>query len=179
VFYVADVALVFDTYELLSNTLASRTRPLTETEAKLLRTVFGNSLTYELIRMDERAHLGPRRYKFCYVSFYTINSWGPISPVTLVHEAVHLWQYRRVGAVYIPRALRAQRSEMGYNYGGAEKLASYPDLDFYNYEQQADIIADAYALKTAAPLRWSKLGRQDEALFLPFLRQLRNEIKPS
>lgn len=153
--YLLDLIFFFDLYELSSNLLAMRTRRLSEEELAILRSVFGDALPYNLIRIDESARIGPPQYELCYVSFLTINSWGPMSPVTLVHEAVHVWQYNRVGAVYIPRALRAQRTKMGYNYGGLDQLKAYPDFDFYNYEQQADIIADAYALREGYRPRWA------------------------
>lgn len=173
-FLLADVLLVPDVYEAFSNTLAARTRSLTQPERRLLASIYGPSLPYSMIRIDEHARIGPPQGAFCYVSFHTINSWGPMPPDTLVHEAMHVWQYRRVGAVYIPRALAAQRTEMGYNYGGPDKLGAFPELGFFNYEQQADIIADAFRLREGGDPRWSP-GHTEFELFLPFLAELRRE----
>lgn len=171
-FYLLDLIFFFDSYEILSNLISFKTRRLTAAEVAILRSVFKDALPYELIRIDEQARIGPPQYRICYVSFHTINSWGPMSLVTLVHEAVHVWQYRQVGAVYIPRALRAQRTTMGYNYGGLEKLKAYPNLSFYNYEQQADIIADAYALREGFQPRWTTKVAGWETVFLPFLEEV-------
>ena len=150
-FQLLDLFFVFDCYERVSNLLSPRLRRLSSAELHLLRPIFGASVPYHRIRIDERAHLGPRRFRFLYVSFHTINSWGPVSPPTLVHETVHVWQYRHRGAIYIPRALAAQRSRLGYNYGGLAGLHKARGLDDFNYEQMADVIEDAFRLTAGYP----------------------------
>ena len=174
-FQLLELLCVFDAYEWLSNLFAPRLRTLTPGEVHLLRPIFGDSVPYYRIRIDERAHLGPRRYGFFYVSFHTINSWGPISPPTLVHEVVHVWQYRHRGSIYIPRALAAQRTRLGYNYGGLAGLASARGLDDFNYEQMADVVEDAFRLAGGYPPQWLS-GRGTECLphFYRFLEELRS-----
>lgn len=172
-FLLLDAILFFDLYEILTNTLARKTRSLTVYEETLLRTIFQDSLPYHLIRIDEYARVGPPQGNFLYVSFHTINSWGPIPTTILVHEAHHIWQYCRFGAAYIPRALSAQRTVAGYNYGGIQQLRRLPELAFYNYEQQADIIADAFALRDGYRTSWAKDAYPgDLSVFQPFLNQL-------
>ena len=39
----------------------------------------------------------------------------------MVHELVHVYQFERVGSVYIPKALWAQWTS-GYRYGGTPQL---------------------------------------------------------
>lgn len=177
IFYLLDLLLVFDLYELVSNSLALRTRSLLPQEVALLQDFFGYSLPYHLIKIDEYARLGPPQYRFCYVSFYTINSWGPMPPDLLLHETMHIWQYQQEGAAYIPRALAAQRTAEGYNYGGIMPLQNFPSLRYFNYEQQADIIADAYRFRTGQPLRWIKNKAIPKNLFDPFLWELKLEPK--
>ena len=174
-FLLLDLLFVFDLYELLATLLSPRDRGLTPGEYTLLYPYFGDSVPYELIRIDERAHLGPRRGNFCYVSFHTINSWGPMSSAILVHEVVHVWQYTHRGAVYIPRALRAQRSELRYDYGGLNGLGRADELEDLNYEQMADVIEDAYRLANGYPAQWVR-GRGTEVLphYYPFLDELRS-----
>ncbi|WP_273444293.1 hypothetical protein [Neolewinella agarilytica] len=173
-FAALDLVGLFDFWEVVSNTLTPGIRSLTERELRLLKPIFGDSVPYPLIRIDERAWVGPRFGRFCYVSFLTINSWGPMHPATLVHEVVHVWQYTHRGAVYIPRALRAQWSEMGYNYGGLAPLQSAACLEDFNYEQQADIIEDAYRLANSFEAQWVP-GRGAEILpvYYPFLAEVR------
>ncbi len=63
-----------------------------------------------------------------------------------------------MGSVYIPRALRAQFSTEGYDYGGLANLLlavrSGKKLDDFNLEQQGDILADYYRLKSGGRPRW-------------------------
>ena len=154
IFQLAELSYVFEIYEVLSNGLSPRLRQLNARECDFLTEIFGESIPYERIRVDERAHIGPRRYRFFYVSFHTINSWGPVPPPILVHEVVHIWQYLYRGALYIPRALAAQRSRMGYDYGGLDGLRRAESLDDFNYEQMAAVIEDAFRAKQGYPLRY-------------------------
>lgn len=66
----------------------------------------------------------------------------------LIHELVHVWQYQHFGAVYIGKALKAQKSKEGYNYGGMENLYHQMlkgnTLTHFNFEQQAEILEDYY-----------------------------------
>ena len=90
-----------------------------------------------------------------------------------VHELIHIWQYTRLGSVYIPRALRAQRSTEGYNYGGIDQLR-LGDAEWmsYNYEQQGDILADYWRAKHGRLTRWNK-DRVAVDDYLPFIEVLR------
>lgn len=167
----SELLLLFDGYEILSNLFARHTRALTPAEVQILQEIYGESLPYRLIRIDERAHIGPKQANFCYVSFHTINSWGPMPAAILVHEAMHVWQYLHFGAAYIGLALRAQRTEMGYNYGGAARLRENPRLADFNFEQQGDIMADAYRTKHGRLGRWADAESQF-ADYLPFLAEI-------
>ena len=179
-FALLDLVGVADLYETLTNAVARRTRPLSPAEVGFLRPIFGDSVPYALIRIDERAYLGPSWANFFYVSFHTVNAWGRISPPTLVHEVVHVWQYVHRGACYVPRALYAQRTAAGYDYGGLEPLAAAARLEDFNYEQQADIIEDAYRLANGYPSQWTP-GRGPEVLpyYFPYLAELRSARLPA
>ncbi|NUN99841.1 MAG: hypothetical protein HUU01_04405 [Saprospiraceae bacterium] len=147
-------------YELLTGLFKFRTRKLSPQEILVAKSVFGDALPYQSIRIDESAHLGPRQGRFCYVSFHTLNSWGPIPAPLLIHELTHVWQYRHLGIRYIPRALAAQRTASGYNYGGEtgleQAIASGRGLAFFNLEQQADLIEDYYRLQNGLPATWNR-----------------------
>ena len=176
-FLVLDALFLYDLSELLRSALTPGLRGLRPAEIALLRPIFGDSVPYALIRLDERAHLGPRTHRICYVNCFTINSWGPMHPATLVHEVVHVWQYVHRGAAYIPRALRAQWSEMGYNYGGLPGLAAATELEDFNYEQMADVIEDGFRLSGGYRAQWVP-GRGAEVLpaFFPFLDEVRAAV---
>lgn len=70
----------------------------------------------------------------------TIYLKGATSPGVLVHEAVHVWQYRDRGARYVVDALRAQASATGYDWRAAGVLR-WRDL---NVEAQAQVVQDLH-----------------------------------
>ena len=164
-------------YESLLDLLKFNTRPMHRWEIEMARTVFGNSINYRRVRIDEHAICGPRQYRFAYVSFYTINSWGPMHNSFLLHELTHVWQYERLGAVYIPRALRAQFSEPGYNYGGASNLRNQleagNDFSTFNLEQQGDIVSDYFRIKGGYHPQWGRGSVYDLPVYEAFIAQLK------
>ncbi|MEM6395657.1 MAG: hypothetical protein AAF741_04865 [Bacteroidota bacterium] len=172
-----DLIMLFDLYEWSSNLLSPNTRRLRPAEVQILKTVYGNALPYSHIRIDERAHLGPRQKRFCYVSFHTINSWGPMHDALLIHEAMHVWQYVHYGALYIGEAVRAWSSEMGYNYGGGEYLRSHASISNFNFEQQADIMADAFRVMHGGRAYWSPDSSCLED-FEPYVTEVKNRSLP-
>ncbi len=178
-FYILDLFGIGEIYETLAEIVKFNTRPLTDQEAKAVKQIFGNQLNLKRIRIDEVAFAGPRSHHFAYVSFYTINSWGPLSEETFAHELVHIWQYAHLGSVYIPRALSAQFSEEGYDYGGLANLVkavqSGKRLSDFNLEQQGDIIADYFRIKHGHNPRWSISNQEDLWVFEELLSDLREE----
>jgi len=174
---ILDALGIGDLYD-ASASVVKRARQLTARERQLATSIFGNSLPLEKIRVDEHALLGPRQGRFCYVSFYTINSWGGMSDAVFIHELVHVWQYHHLGVVYIPRALAAQWSRHGYDYGGAAALqkaiAEGKSLLDFNYEQQASIVEDYYRIKNGQRPMWSRLLTADLPVFEHFVNQLQH-----
>ena len=126
-------------------------RKLTPEERTLARFVYRNTIDLDQVWIDERAWLGPRQFKFAYVSLNLINSYGSMSPGHFIHELMHIWQYQHIGVAYIPRALHAQHFGSGYHYGGIEALLEAlgrgDRILSFNYEQQAEIMTDYFALK--------------------------------
>ena len=174
-----DILGLPELYEILTVWLKWNVRRLSAPEKVLAAEIYGNSIRLERVLIDERAWIGPRQRRFCYVSFYTVNSWGTMWPGLLIHELMHVWQYERWGSAYIPLALAAQRSPMGYNYGGVGALAAAfaggSGLHNFNPEQQADIVADAFCLRKGLPLRWEKGPVADERVYAWFVEQLEFE----
>ncbi len=175
-FQLFDLLAISDLYDVCSRIIKFNSRPLSRREIVMSESVFGKSIPYERVRVDERAYLGPRQGKFCYVSFYTINSWGKMSDPLLIHELMHVWQYHHLGMVYIPRALAAQRSREGYDYGGADALyeafRNNKKLLDFNYEQQADIIEDYFRLLLGYHPSWGCATAADLSVYAHFARQL-------
>lgn len=150
VFFLLDVLLVPDLLMLIDRLVKPRRRALTRREIELAYSVFGHHIDYDKVRVDSRAHLGPRQFRFAYVGFQVVKSWGDLSDPVLIHELVHVWQYGRFGSVYIPRALWAQHVGGGYDYGGEGALmrvhAQGGSLLDFNYEQMGEVVADYFRL---------------------------------
>jgi hypothetical protein len=163
-------------YETLSDFLKPNSRPLRSWELEIAEPYFGDSLSWKRVRIDERALIGPRQKQFCYVSFYTINSWGSMTNSLLLHELTHVWQYQQMGAMYIFRALRAQRSQMGYNYGGVAALKAYlkngKSLYHFNLEQQCEIVSDHYLIKNGYSPRYGSGKIEDLRTYEAFTKEL-------
>ena len=144
---------------------------------ELLEHLKVHNLNYELIRWDKKAFFGAKTQKIAYVSFHTINSWGNLRNDTFIHELVHIWQYEQMGAVYIPRALAAQRTKEGYNYGGLEQLKKYQHIGLaaFNLEQQADIIADYFRIINSQKPEWGKATKADLTAYDIYISEVRGE----
>lgn len=135
-----------------------RTRSVTKEEKQLIVDVFGKKIPVHLIGMDPASIPAIRRKTVAYVLFHTVNFDKNIQDTTMIHELVHVWQYRRYGSVYITEALWAQKWGGGYNYGGLDALKKFcddPGLSAFNFEQQADIIEEYYRWKKGLALQWS------------------------
>ncbi|MCB9354917.1 MAG: hypothetical protein H6575_10170 [Lewinellaceae bacterium] len=171
-FLFADLLAVPDLLMLLNRIFKPNTRRLSDREIAMAREIYGDAIDWRPVRVDERAHIGCRQYKFAYVGFQVINCWGPLSDAHLIHELVHVWQFQKLGSVYIPRALWAQRSPEAYNYGGIRALekamADGRGLSDFNYEQQGDIVADYFCLKNGLRPRWCAY----DATYLPVFQAI-------
>lgn len=150
-FYVMDILAMPEIYELIFSIIKKNTRPLNSKEKALASSIFGQSIKYNLVKVDSSARFGTQKIALAYVSFNTINYRKQIDKAIFIHEMVHIWQFQQFGSIYLARAIKAQRSKEGYNYGGVPNLYQVmlkggSLLDF-NFEQQADIIEDYYRIK--------------------------------
>lgn len=177
-FYLLDLFALPQLYETWMDFFKWNTRPLSPVETAIARSVFGNSLDYSKILLDERAKVACQKHHILYVSFYTVNSWGAFQRPILIHELVHVWQYDKMGAVYIPRALHAQFTKEGYNYGGVPALTKVMKtggslLDF-NLEQQADIVSDYYRIREGMRPEWGSGSEEDLPVYEYFIHEIRS-----
>lgn len=176
---ILEIFGVGELYETITDFAKTKTRPLRDWEIKMARTVYGNTIDYQLVRIDETAWAGPKQYHFCYVSFNLINSWKRMANHILIHELMHIWQYQKMGAVYMIRALIAQHTHMGYNYGGVEeiyrKLANGEHLIDFNFEQQADVVADCFLLQHGYAPQWGTASLDDLSAYQKMLEGLVEE----
>lgn len=137
----------------------TRSTPLTGEEIGAAAGVLGpNALRYGEVRVVEGGIL---RLVFrlngnrAFTAFHTINlpfAGGHTRSHTeiLVHELTHVYQYERIGSLYIGEAIRAQATA-GYDYGGPagllEALAVGRLYRDYNREQQAQIVQDYFTCR--------------------------------
>jgi len=174
--YILECFGIGEIYEMLSDFFKYNTRPLHHWEIKVAQTIYGDTINYKRVRVDELALAGPKQHRFCYVSFYLINSWGPMPNSTFLHELMHVWQYQKMGARYMVQALRGQYSSMGYNYGGVSALREYLEqgkgLRDFNLEQQADIVTDYYLITKGYAPQWGRATQVDLPVYEKFIEKL-------
>ncbi len=177
IFFLAIFGIA-EIYETLSDFFKFNTRPLEDWEISLAKTVFGNSIDYSKVRVDNYAFIGPKQYRFAYVGFNTLNAWGPMRNSLFLHEMTHVYQYQKMGAVYIYDALAAQHSESGYNYGGAaelqRQLVSGKRFSDFNLEQQGDIVSDYFLIKSGYPPQWGEGNQLDLLTYEACLSEIGN-----
>ncbi len=182
-FIFAECFFLFDMYEISSNIIKPSVRPLSKKEILRGSEIFGNSIDFDLVMIDEKAQLLTKQLNVAYVGFNTINSWGKLREDILIHELVHIWQYQHFGAGYIINALVAQKSEAGYNYTKATHYLTPPEgAKWYDYdtihqlngEQQADLVQDYYRLKKGFKAEWEvTFTGRDLDKFEKFIEEIR------
>jgi hypothetical protein len=126
-------------------------RTLTFGEEQFARTIFGNSINYN----DVRVHNGtsnsfqgssttvtPNGELYCADNY--CDDFSKVSRSHFIHEMTHVWQYQ--ATPMSPRmAAAATWIGSGFDYGEAYKFTLDPKKDLYDYnlEQQAEIM-EAY-----------------------------------
>lgn len=127
--------------------IQGRRRPLTAAELALLRRVYRDSLAYYNIRIVEsRADAGIFAVNgFPFTLGNTIYLKGDLSPIVLVHESVHVWQYQHVGSRYIGDAIIVgpnTNRNGGWQLELSRGRTRWRDFDA---EAQAWFVEDVYA----------------------------------
>jgi hypothetical protein len=162
--------------------LVTQTEGLTAAEIAAAEAVLGpNALRYREVRL---AHDGVLTWVFRFNGNRAFTAWHTVAMPRcdrttdsyfdlVVHELTHVYQYERVGTVYIGQALDSQ-SRLGrraYDYGGPAGLAQaraagkrYAD---YNREQQGQIAQDYHAGLQA---------KADVSAYEPFIGELREGL---
>jgi hypothetical protein len=149
---ILDICIFPEIMDLLWRNIKPDTRRLTPVEEEEARKVFGDSIAYMQVRIDENSLIAWLGAKINHCSgmgvttFHTINfnkkiktAAGNSNMKWLIHELAHVAQMEYVGSRYMVEAFYAQATE-GYGYIPGAK----PHLCDYNREQQASIAADFY-----------------------------------
>ena len=153
------------------------TRTLNDLEIKEAGKVYGDTIAYWQVRIDEGsaiAKFGAWLYSYD-ISATTIGhtigfnrkpacAAGNRDMALLIHELGHVSQYTFVGMRYLGEAMHAQATE-GYGYGGGAGLAGKNLADF-NREQQCAILEDYYkhVLYGSSPYAADYQRMRDQAL---------------
>lgn len=112
-----------------------------------------------------------------FVTFHTINMPEGEPLEVVVHELTHVFQYEKMGSLYMGQAIHAQSTRGGdaYNYGGAAGLVraqnegrSFAD---FNREEQGQIAQDYYVRMIEE--RGKNLSAQERQAYEHFINQLR------
>jgi len=136
----------------------SHATPLTTEERAAAQSVLGpDAIRWDEVRIASGGLLSiifSLNEGRAFATFHTINlpsegDHGRSNLAIVVHELTHVYQYERVGSLYLGQAIHAQAT-IGYGYGGAAGLtsdrATGKHFRDYNREQQAQIAQDYYTL---------------------------------
>jgi hypothetical protein len=131
----------------------SRSRPLTDGEVELVRSMFGDAIDYDPIRLVRRKWwlFQPRGIVMAptgNVHFHPADPrWSDDfskSPLELqgllIHELTHVWQAQKRGRFYLP-LMRHPFCRYSYD------LVPGQPFDRYGLEQQAEIVRHAFLAK--------------------------------
>lgn len=159
--------------------LLTTTRPLTDEEIAAAESVLGRgAVRFQDVRVAQGGILDAifrRNKNRAFVMWHTVN-WPKAREGNLplmVHELTHVFQYERVGSVYLGQAIWAQLSlgRAAYDYGGSTGLEAHwqegKRLRNYNREQQGMIAQDYCALRQA---------KQNTSAYDPFIDELRSGL---
>jgi hypothetical protein len=167
-------------------------RLLTPGEKHLLKPVFQNTLNYHSISCDSnKANIGgegnsitpagmPYMSQKFYCEDFASKETEAFPQWVFVHEIGHVWQWQH-GRYPVNEAIGVYVSKAG-NYQQAYPYDLMPgkDLMEYNFEQQASIIADYWALltKRLQPQYNNKIGQAILSDYTEVIAQLHHSGPP-
>jgi len=133
-------------------------RPLTIGETALAKSVFGDSIDYAAVTINDGKFAGfhpegtamapnGNLYMYgCYSDDYSTRE--PYGQALFIHEMTHVWQYQNKILAPIAEAVKLNLAHK-FNYRAAYDYTLEPgkDLIEYNMEQQASIVQDRFLLQ--------------------------------
>ena len=144
--------------------MAGKNRKLSGEEIELAKTVFGDAIDYEAVRISARRikPFQPKNGGLCtgntinisgsaYCQDYTTSDRTGLRAF-FIHEMTHIWQYQNSPA-YFGRKLLKELTKHHFNYMAKAyryELVDGKPFDDYGLEQQACIVQDYFALKSNA-----------------------------
>lgn len=177
---VAELGGLTEAFEIATEILKPWQRGMTTAEINVAKQVFGTSIPYDRVRFDEYSLMA--KIGRTHTTGFIINSTSNLDDRTMIHELTHVWQYVTKGLVYIPEAIDAQNSDVGYDFGGITGLKAVKSagghFSSFNVEQQGEIIATYFDLRNQA--RTYELNgqvaplslRQDLDVYIYFVKEV-------
>lgn len=148
--HIGEIIGVRELFDTLQDFYRFKSRPLTGEERSWARSVFGNAIDYDVVRLlkdsdvvNEGANATNK------LNLIVFPDDKAIVDHIFIHEMVHVWQYQS-NSYYDNRAIGSGQ----YDYGGLSALKKLKDNDQtlltadLGREGQAEIIQDYYILKT-------------------------------
>lgn len=167
-FKTIDVILIPEIFNFLTSLFKFNARALTQLEINEAKKVFGNSINYNEISIDENSFfswVGTKFNKVKYLGvcvFYSVNFNRKINSQPhnfdmdwLIHELTHTLQFKKVGSSYIFYALYAQ-----FTNGYSVKNIENKKLSDFNFEQQAEIAKFYYQNLASEKNNFSQLQKE-------------------
>lgn len=136
------------------------TRPLTDEEIKLAKTIFGNSIDYTVIKVLDQptSSLQPANVSMVVGNnIYMHNNYrddfaksSPFGRCLFIHEMTHIWQGQNK---IFNQVLEVMALQLRHKFNYADTyyftLDGSKDLTDYGLEQQAAIVEEYYLIKHA------------------------------
>ncbi len=131
-------------------------RPLTNEQIELAKAIFGDSINYDEVRINNSSWLSIANGEISdwdsarpFVLGNTINTVGELPDRTFIHEMMHIHQYQTQGWGYIPEAIGDRNYD--YEYDELREYSQNPDyegkrIDQFGLEQQGEIVMDYFLL---------------------------------
>ena len=94
-FYILDIVLIPDLYEIFNLLVDGRIRLLLAKEVRLATEYFGKSIELSVVKINTNMSIAVRKKALAYVSMNTINYSATISRAIFLHELVHIYQYQK------------------------------------------------------------------------------------
>ncbi len=152
-------------------------RPLTDAEKELARSVYGDSIRLDAVRIasDSIYSIDVSKTIGNTIHLRTAVRTDLSNKALLIHELGHVWQYQSQGWGYIPESLAVQL--LAFVRTGSTSAAYDWEADFLkgtpweelNPEQQAESVAEYFYYRELNNGAHTDLRKQLEC-FTPFLR---------
>jgi len=148
IFYASDLFFVPEIQMTIIVIFKPKSRALSESEQKLIKDFYRNAIDLNHVLVNSEASFLVRQFAYAYVTHQIVHYENKINDAVMIHEMMHVLQFQKFGSVYIYRALKAQKSKYGYDYGGIPRLKrgilKDKSIFQYNFEQQAMIMEDYF-----------------------------------